>query len=229
MVKLFCAFPIYGKPDLCFVESVISELILKQPCPLEIKFVKGESLIPRGRDTLSALFLKSDCTHLLFCDSDQSFTSENVSRLLSHNLPLVGGFVPKKIEGPIQWAINALANPPPVDARGLQEVQYIGSGFLLVRRDVFEAMKEEYGDEIWYRNDETGEVEFDFWPVGPYTYPDGSRRYLSEDWYFCQRWADLGGKVYGDTGVIIKHTGEQTFPTREQLAQLDAYTTRIAA
>jgi hypothetical protein len=36
-------------------------------------------------------------------------------------------------------------------------------------------------------------------------------RYYSEDWTFCENWRDLGGKVYIDKRVLLKHVGTYVF------------------
>jgi hypothetical protein len=44
-------------------------------------------------------------------------------------------------------------------------------------------------------------------------------RYYSEDWTFCENWRDLGGKVWVDKRVLLKHTGTYVFDyaAQEQL------------
>ena len=36
-------------------------------------------------------------------------------------------------------------------------------------------------------------------------------RYYSEDWTFCENWRDLGGKVWVDKRILLKHTGTYTY------------------
>jgi uncharacterized protein (DUF2126 family) len=36
-------------------------------------------------------------------------------------------------------------------------------------------------------------------------------RYYSEDWTFCENWRDLGGKIWVDKRVLLKHTGTYVF------------------
>ena len=36
-------------------------------------------------------------------------------------------------------------------------------------------------------------------------------RYYSEDWTFCENWRDMGGKVWVDKRVLLKHTGTYVF------------------
>ena len=44
-------------------------------------------------------------------------------------------------------------------------------------------------------------------------------RYYSEDWTFCENWRDLGGKVWVDKRVLLRHTGTYVFDfqTQDQL------------
>jgi len=55
-----------------------------------------ESLIPRARNAAAAHFLDSDCSHLLFIDSDIEFEPESVAKLLRHNKEVIAGVYPKK-------------------------------------------------------------------------------------------------------------------------------------
>lgn len=175
------------------------------PCRYTRVDIVGDSLVPRARNRLSAAFLKTDCTHLLFVDSDQLFRSSQVARLLSHNVPVVAGFIPKKQEK-LQWVCNHHPDSA-TDENGLRRMRHMGSGFMLVRRDVFERMREAL-PEIRYKPDESDDKEeWDFWSVGV---KNGS--YLSEDWFFCERCHDLGIPVYGDTHVAIEHLGEVAYP-----------------
>ena len=44
-------------------------------------------------------------------------------------------------------------------------------------------------------------------------------RYYSEDWTFCENWRDLGGQVFVDKRILLRHVGTYTFDynTHEQL------------
>jgi hypothetical protein len=217
--KIFLAVPMYGALCPLFHQSLIKTL-QAPPCSLVYTPLIGDSLVSRARNTLTALFLESDCTHLLFIDSDLIFSAEQIERMLSHKEPIVAGFYPKKQDGDLQWVCNAKLDGSNVDERGLQEVRYMGTGFLLVERGVFERMIGRYGEEISYHPDSNPEkTEWDFWSVGVHK-PSG--RYLSEDWFFCQRALDLGYKVFGDTRVILKHVGQAVYPLQSQQPALSA-------
>jgi len=216
---LFIAVPVYGGVEPLFLQCLM-RFFGKPTVNCGIRTLAGDSLVSRARNTLTADFLETDFTDLLFIDSDLVFTPQHIARLMSHDADVVGGFYPKKQQGDVAWVCNALDTKSEIQPDGLIPVRYIGTGFLRVRRRVFERMAAECGDMIQYRADSTGRLEHDFWQVGAYRYPDGTARYLSEDWFFCQRWLDLGGKVFGDTKIVLSHVGQAVYPLATQLEKI---------
>lgn len=222
--KVFVAVPIYGGLDPFFSQCLI-RLASNPPCNMALRLQAGDSLVARARNTLTADFLASDCTHLLFIDSDLVFGAEQIVHLVSHfedpAVKIAGGCYPKKQQGDVQWVCNGCVEERQAREDGLLEVRYVGTGFMMIAREVFEAMIYRFGEELRYTPDHRKDrEEYDFWSVGTYRYPDGSKRYLSEDWFFCQRWLDLdpANKVWMDTRVILKHVGTAVYPldTQEQ-------------
>lgn len=208
--KVFLGLPVYGGYHPHFVHSLMA-LIANRPCELVVKPLVGDSLVARARNRLAAAFMRSDCTHLLFLDTDLIFSVDHIRRLLSHDQCVVAGLYPKK-QDDLAWVCNTLPGVPP-RADGLQEVRYAGTGCLLIKRSVLDRMIEmlpgiEYDPDD---GDEPG-VKWDFFATGVLQGKDGRRRYLSEDWYFCQRVQDLGLPVYMDTEVVLKHCGEAVYP-----------------
>jgi hypothetical protein len=63
--------------------------------------------------------------------------------------------------------------------------------------------------EIMYIQEGTSVKMHDFWSVGVH---QPSKRYLTEDWWFCQRALDLGYKVWGDSKVMLQHEGRAIYP-----------------
>lgn len=225
-IKLFIGLPIYSQVPAFFLQSLLA-LQARKPLltadgreiKVHIQMSQGDG-VARSRNQLTADFIGGDFTHLLFIDCDLIFSAEHVIRIVSHNLPIVGGLYPKKQEGPIEWVLNSLANTKP-DEDGLHQVRYIGTGFMCIARRVIEKMIERFRLQIEFTADYgKRRQEYDLWPMGVYTYPDGSRRYLSEDWYFCQRWADLGGVIFADTRIIVKHVGPAIYPLAVQEQEL---------
>jgi hypothetical protein len=209
MQKVYLACVAYGAVEPLWVQSLL-RLVHDARVKIEVVWNVGDSLVSRSRNTVTAHFLTTDCTDLVFIDTDIGF-----SRLCQHDEDIVAGFYPKKQDGPVQWVCNALPGSP-ITESGLQEQLYMGTGFMRIRRRVFDQLIGRY-PELEYVADGSGKREWDFWKVGVYQYADKTRRYLSEDWMFCQFARDLGFKIYGDTHIMLQHVGKLTYPTAMQL------------
>jgi hypothetical protein len=96
----------------------------------------------------------------------------------------------------------------------------IGTGFMMIKREVFEKWEKQY-PEYKYKPDHVGQANFDgsryihayFDTIidrGPNA-PGESERYLSEDYFFCQMWRKMGGKVYLCPWMQTSHIGTYAF------------------
>jgi hypothetical protein len=172
---------------------------------------------PLARNAAAVDFMASDSTHILFIDVDilDPQISLHIERMLSHDEAIVGGFYPKKDEKKLTWCCNALPERPTPDARGLMSLRHIGTGFLLIKREVFDQMMF-HGNDILYYEDETDRVLWDFFDMPRKVDAGGKRRKISEDWHFCNTARELGYKVYGDTHVTLMHIGTAVFPLQHQ-------------
>lgn len=212
----------------------VFQLIQRIPVNWQISAICWESLVNRGRNHLTREFLASKCDRLLWVDTDISFKPEAISSLLSRDLPVVCGICPKKTLKP-QWVFNVDPRAESVMPQpdGLLEVMYAGTGIMLVQRTVFDRMRQAYPDIGYVSDCNEGSTEtWDFWSTGVVrneVNPKG--RFLSEDWYFCERWRGVGGKIYMDTRCVAdKHIGAYPFPaTSEQLAEAMVYYEQVAA
>jgi hypothetical protein len=182
-----------------------------------IETMTNESLISRARNTLVAKFLNNpDSTHLMFIDADIGWEPWHLLVMLNRQVDVIGGLYPMKTL-PVKWVVNGFdgAEEGP---DGLQEVSKTGTGFMLIKRAVFEKLNAHPATKP-FANDIGLPVE-----LNPYmkTYFDTAvreNRYYSEDWTFCENWRDLGGKVWVDKRVLLKHTGTYVFDfqTQDQL------------
>ena len=71
----------------------------------------NESLITRGRNTLTSFFMENEkATHLFFIDADIEFNPEDVLRMLAYDKPVITGAYPKKA---LNWdsILNAARSP----------------------------------------------------------------------------------------------------------------------
>ena len=167
MAKLFIASPMYG--GLCYGYYAQSLMTLQNTLrdnkiDVAMSFLFNESLIQRARNALAHGFLKTDFTHLMFIDADIHFNPQDVLPMILADKPIICGIYPKK---EINWEMvhkAAVAGVPPQDLRkysgsfvvnlvgyaGEAQVQVDqpveiwngGTGFMLIKREVFEKLRE---------------------------------------------------------------------------------------
>jgi hypothetical protein len=238
--KLFVATPMYG--GMAHGMYIKSSLDLQAVCAnygIETRFsyIFNESLITRARNYLVDEFLRSGFTHLLFIDSDIHFDPKDVIAMLALDKEVIGGPYPKKS---IKWSavIEAVKRKPDITPNELEkvtgdyvfnavagtgqfnvgeplEVLEIGTGFMMVKKEVFGKFKEAY-PEFNYKPDHVGQANFDgsryihayFDTVIDHGKSD---RYLSEDYMFCQWWRKIGGQIFLCPWMKTHHVGTYPF------------------
>lgn len=235
--SIFIATPMYGGQCSGMFSKSMINLVLKltsQGYRVSFNDLYNESLINRARNTLTEIFLRSDYEYLLFIDGDEGFNSDHVIQMIKEDVDLIGAAVPMKA---INWKnvqkavelkkedisrytayvnIN-LINQEDLkqvaeDPNKLLKVKNVGTGMMLIRRNVFEQMKEHVGkyksDQLDLGGIKKGEYIHDYWKtqVDP-----KEERLLSEDYFFCTLWRELGGTVYVAPYVKVVHIGSYIF------------------
>ena len=199
------------------------------------------SLVTKARNLIVDKFLASDCTHLLFCDADQDFEPQDPVRMMSYNLPVVGGIIPIK---DLQWdrvlkfvraksfselsddeALHRLRTSglrpavewmedkaPDLNTADYVEVRRIGTGFMLIQRGVFEKIIETRQDLKIYTGDRSEpNPETHLYTFFNTSIEPETRKLLGEDWSFCDLVRSVGFKVYADTRARIGHIGSYRY------------------
>lgn len=183
--KLFVATPMYGGQNhgLYMKASLdLQGLCIQYGIDIRFSFLFNESLITRARNYLVDEFLRSGATHLLFIDSDILFDPNDVLALLALDKDVIGAPYPKKS---INWRniSQALIKNPAIESGELEnlvgdyvfnpvpgtksfnvrqplEVLEIGTGYMMVKREVFEKFKAAYPKQN-YKPDHVGQANFD--------------------------------------------------------------------
>lgn len=262
--SIFLATPMYGgQCHGSYTRSVqeLTVLCMQYGINLRSYFLFNESLITRARNYCVDEFMRSDCTHLLFVDSDIGFNPQDVIALLALQdetspYDVIGGAYPKKC---ISWekiktAVDkgyADENPNaleqfvgdfvfnPVFEEGATEavikldepakVLEIGTGFMMIRRSTFDKYKAAF-PELSYLPDHVRTEHFDG-TREIHAYFDTvidpvSKRYLSEDYMFCQNINKMKGSIYLCPWMTLQHTGSYTFGgSLAALASIGAHAT----
>jgi hypothetical protein len=216
--SLFLAIPVYQAKVHAFERSMreIERTCQRIGIPLTVQEIIGDSLIMRARNRLVAQFMKSGCDDFLFIDSDIEFRPTDVLRLRESGYKLCAAPYPAKEPG------GRLIGVPLQGGEirdGWCPAQDMPTGFMLVAREVFEALAQH-----------TEEVDDDIagGGVGKYRiYFDTAvhnRQYLSEDWAFSRFARQHGFEPMLDMRSTLKHWGLYGFsaPTLEERMTLEA-------
>lgn len=101
---IFIATPCYGgQIGEPYFRSMMQLAILcnKYGIRYTVSTLANESLVTRGRNTLTSFFMQNpDATHLFFIDADIEFNPEDLLRMVAHDKEVIVGAYPKKA---INW------------------------------------------------------------------------------------------------------------------------------
>lgn len=166
---------------------------------LRLHFVR-DSILPRARHNLVRMALDTDCTHILFLDSDMRFPKETLVRLLAHEEPMVATNYARR-RFPIEpTASDAEGQPVFVedDVEGLVPVAHAGLGVALIDLDVFRQIP-----APWFQ-------------IG---YSARAGEYAGEDVYLCSLIREHGLPVLVDNTLSreVTHLGEMEFRNEHTL------------
>jgi len=177
--KIFIGTPCYGgMVTINYFESCLRliEEASKKNIGLQFGTIGNESLVTRARNTLVQLFMDhSEYTHLLFIDADIGFNERTVVRMLELDEEVVTGVYPRKtidwtkvirkvkekpnikenelLASSLQYNLN-VKNPEHVEVKkGFIKVLDGATGFMLIKRQVFEKMAKAY-PELKFKSDQ---------------------------------------------------------------------------
>lgn len=196
-----------------------------------------DSLISRARNQIVAKFLANEeFTHLMFIDCDLGFSGDDIIKLLWHNKDVMTAAYPIKsidwnsvsqnakaglegedlMESALRFVVNTVKdehnNRVEVD-KGAIKVYDAGTGFMLIKREVFEKLISAY-PELKYIDDTGGlqgeELNWTYAFFNSYVEPD-KHRFLSEDYGFCRYLQEIGGSIWTDPSIEMLHLGRMRY------------------
>jgi hypothetical protein len=180
-----------------------------------VETMTNESLISRARNTLTAKFLHTkESTHLMFIDADIGWEPWHLLVMLNAQKDVIGGLYPMK-SLPVKWCVNGIPGVVEDPDSPLIEVSKTGTGFMLIKREVFDKM-EGHPAVKPFANDIGLDPALNTYMKTYFDTAVREGRYYSEDWTFCENWRDLGGQIFVDKRVLLKHTGTYVFDSGTQ-------------
>jgi hypothetical protein len=160
-------------------------------------YMSYDALVQRARNDIFKLAADSKVDDLVFIDCDQDWYPMDFFKLLSHDVEVVGAPVPKKSD--MESYNVKLTGEWKVEDNGLAIVDSVGTGFLRIRADAIAKIIE---SSKTYKEPHKEEPTPNVFEV---TVKDDEL--ISEDVTFCNKWTELGGKVYIDPTINAAHTG----------------------
>jgi hypothetical protein len=172
-------------PD--YLDAIVTRTQIMQARNIIVRSVVGNE--PAAAGPNSPLY--HEASHVFFVDDDTLMPPDALMRLLEHDVPIVSGFYTQRV--PPFWPIPMrLWGKQYIHITkycpGLQEVDAVGGGCLLVKREVFETLSDPW---------------FDYWS-------ERMQANTSEDVPFCEKAKAAGFPILLDFDVQCGHMA--TFP-----------------
>lgn len=165
----------------------------------EVTFLPGMPLIHVVRNMQVHQFLhESDADKLVFVDADVGWRMGSLFHVATHKEHVVGAGVRRRKE-PEDYAVNFLDSGIEQDpATGLIEIESIGMALTAITRECLVTFRDKTPEYAYGFNDQTHH--------GFFQLPIGGGQVVGEDVFFCQKWRELGGKVFLDPRHFCTHT-----------------------
>jgi hypothetical protein len=241
-ISIMVCTPVHSEVSMHYTQALLEFQKFCMLKNIWVSFViLKSSLVTQGRNLCVANFLNADhkYTHLLFIDSDINFSPESIFEMIALDREVIAIPYPMKT---INWdkvdrlskeikyknstELSTLGFTYPIKVadtsniivqNNVIEVTHAPTGCMLIKRQVFDKMIEKYPHlEIYQPTILNGEETktnnlYNFFD----TFHDlESKKYYGEDFGFCQKWRDIGGKCYCYINRFITHVGEYQYSGR---------------
>lgn len=217
---LFIGIPTYdGKLHWKTMQGLaqVSRFCGEKRLSFAIDVVPGDAFIGKARNTIAKRFLDTEFDDLIFVDADVGFDLAAFSALMTApaDASIVFGLYrvkDDKVRFPGMIHDPIIRHP---ESTRLIKMQNGPTGFMRIRRRVFEAMIERWPDE-WFPAGEAGRL-YDFFPCGRF-----GQAFRGEDISFCERAQECGFDLWAVQNINLDHTGAKTFEANWKLDVLEA-------
>jgi hypothetical protein len=230
-VKLFVATPVHSDVSIHYFKACLEfqkECFIRK-IPVMFQVMKS-SLVTQGRQLCVSGFLGTDCTHILFIDSDIVFNFKMFERMLNYDKDICMVPYPiktidfQKIKGKIkngseldpmvlgnQYTLSVENQRNVKVENGFIEVERGPAGCMLIKRQVFDTLIKEYPEftikQHTLIDGKLVEREHMYNFFDTYWDPK-AKTYTGEDFYFCKLAKHAGIKMYALIDEYISHYGE---------------------
>lgn len=174
----------------------------------------NESLVTKARSRMVNFFINNtEYERILFIDADIGFKPEDVFNLLKYDKDIVCGAYPMK-GIPLRYNYNI--SEPREEEGELIRIENIGFGFCLIKRKVFDGVRQKYAEELKYypatNNSSTPPTEKEY--HNSYHYFLELRKdmsFLPEDFSFFERAKSVGYTSWLNRNIKLEHVGSHVY------------------
>ena len=235
--RLFVATPCHSEVSLHYVQSLLDISRLCHSNKIHVEFcILKSSLVTQGRNLCVSGFLESDCTHMLFIDSDINVQAKTIMKMLQAEKDLISVPYPLKAflwdkgldeikQGNIKKPkdLEQIFNSYPMKVMdkndvkltdGIIEITHAPTGCMLIKRSVFDKLIDKYPEREIRQNTVINSklvLKKHMWNYFDTLHDPIEKTYLGEDFAFCKLWKDVGGKCYAYILDEIVHVGEHQY------------------
>jgi len=243
-IRIFVATPVHSDVSMHYCQSLLKfqQDCLKSGIMVSFSLLKS-SLVTQGRNLSVCNFLE-ECettpyTHFLFIDSDIEFTFQTIMEMVVANKDVIAAPYPlkqidwNKISNRIKthgvtdgqqmsgtgytWPIKMEDKQEITVTDGVAEVSHAPTGCMLIKKQVFDKMIEAFPDKRISQPTIINGVEIEkkyFYNFFDTYHEPNTKRYYGEDFGFCKRWTEIGGKCHILVDQYITHVGEYRYTGR---------------
>lgn len=204
--------------------------------------LQERSMVVDARNILATRFLaETNCSHLMFVDNDMAFDGALVNQMLDADCDIIGATCTRrsldmnKVNGRIKEFISSGRSADEFDLQSeitksadynfrisdtsllnkngpISEVEGVGTGLMLIKRRVLEAMVI-YGAAHSVGSGAAEGMKSNIMGFfNPLPNPHEPGAFLSEDYSFCHRYtSQCGGKVHALLDCELGHIGDFTY------------------
>ena len=214
--NIFLATPVHSDVSIHYAQSLLEfqKYCFENKIKVTFQLFKS-SLITQGRNLCVGGFMETGHSHLLFIDADIDFSAKSIQAMIDKDKDVISVPYPMRLpdEGNIQIE------------NGCIEVSHSPTGCMLIKRSVIEKMIEKYPEmrisQPTIINGKAVEKPF-LYNFFDTMFDPVTHTYMGEDFAFCKRWKDIGGKCHAIVDQLITHVGEHQYCGRfsDELIQL---------
>ena len=237
--KIFVAIPCHSEISIHTCQSllVLQQECMRKGMLVSFSLMKS-SLVQQGRNLLVSEFINDSMKYdyLLFIDSDIDFQASTIFKMIEKDKDLIACPYPMKtfdwekawrrlnkeaIDQADHLSKSGFTFPIKVHNKneitvndGVAEVSHAPTGCMLIKRIVIEKMMAHYPElRINQPTIVNGKEAFkeNFFNLFDCVHDPKTKEFFGEDFGFCKRWTEMGGKVYVYILDYITHVGEYQY------------------